>query len=126
MVIPNSDTSSSSSCSCCCYCCNLRRSRVALSTELDHPGMTIVKILNEQIKQKLGFWFPPKDTRLEREGSKRQSQEAQSYYIKFRTPTPTPRRVRKTSSACQHCGPESFWKNPESFCNKVNIAPFSL
>ena len=49
MAIPNSDTSSSSCCSCCCYCCNLRRRRVALSTELDHTGMTIVKILNEQI-----------------------------------------------------------------------------
>ena len=32
-------------------------------------------------------------------------------------------RVRKTSSACQHCCPESFCENPESFCNKVNIAP---
>ena len=35
-------------------------------------------------------------------------------------------RVRKTSSAWQHCCPESFCKNPESFCNKVNIATFSL
>ena len=34
-------------------------------------------------------------------------------------------RVTKTSSACQHCCPESFCKNPESFCKKVNIAPFS-
>ena len=34
-------------------------------------------------------------------------------------------RVTKTLSACQHCCPESFCKNPESFCNKVNIAPFS-
>ena len=30
--------------------------------------------------------------------------------------------VRKTSSAWQHCCPESFW-NPETFCNKVNIGP---
>ena len=34
-------------------------------------------------------------------------------------------RVTKTSSACQLCCPESFCKNPESFCNKVIIAPFS-
>ena len=34
-------------------------------------------------------------------------------------------RVRKTSSAWQHCCPESFCNNPESFCSKINIATFS-
>ena len=34
-------------------------------------------------------------------------------------------RVRKTLSACQHCCPDSFCKNTDSFCNRVNIAPFS-